>query len=178
MKQSRAHAARARNRTVASSDRGRSCPPRRLSRPIRLGFLGILLAATVAQAVDFQITFWREGPKRLYDFDVPYKPLYDRAVAQPQRPIYLENGNGVPLTWMRIGTPLWKAGLYPSLFAFPMGRSLHWARSSSAQTQTARTARLSRKAALSMSFTGRSSRKRLGSTAHNHCSGSIDSLTM
>ncbi len=25
-------------------------------------------------------------------FDVPYKALYDRAVAQPQRPIYLENG--------------------------------------------------------------------------------------
>ena len=66
--------------------------PGRFSRPIRLGFLGILLAATVAQAIDFQITFWREGPKRLYDFDVPYKPLYDRAVAQPQRPIYLENG--------------------------------------------------------------------------------------
>jgi len=63
-----------------------------LSPPIRLGILGILLAATVAQAVDFQITFWRDGPKRLYDFDAPYKLLYDRAVAQPQRPIYLENG--------------------------------------------------------------------------------------
>ncbi len=63
-----------------------------LSRPIRLGFLVILLAATVAQAVDFQVTFWREGPKRLYDFDAPYKALYDAAVAQPQRPIYLENG--------------------------------------------------------------------------------------
>jgi hypothetical protein len=67
-----------------------------LSRRIRLGFLGILLAATVAQAIDFQITFWREGPKRLYDFDVPYKTLYDRAVAQPQRPIYLENGQWGP----------------------------------------------------------------------------------
>jgi hypothetical protein len=67
-----------------------------LLRRIRLGFLGILLAATVAQAVDFQITFWREGPKRLYDFDVPYKRLYDRAVAQPQRPIYLENGQWGP----------------------------------------------------------------------------------
>jgi 4-amino-4-deoxy-L-arabinose transferase-like glycosyltransferase len=63
-----------------------------LSHSIRLGFLGILLAATIAQAIDFQTTFWREGPKRLYDFDVPYKPLYDAAVAQPQRPIYLENG--------------------------------------------------------------------------------------
>ena len=27
-------------------------------------------------------------------------------------------GNGVPLTWMHIGTPLWKAGLYRSLFVF------------------------------------------------------------
>jgi hypothetical protein len=51
-----------------------------------------LLAATVVQAIDFQVTYRREGPKRLYDFDAPYKPLYDRAVAQPQRPIYLENG--------------------------------------------------------------------------------------
>jgi hypothetical protein len=67
-----------------------------LSRLVRLGFLGILLAATVAQAVDFQIIFWREGPNRLYDFDAPYKTLYDRAVAQPQRPIYLENGQWGP----------------------------------------------------------------------------------
>jgi hypothetical protein len=63
-----------------------------LSRPIRLGILGILLAATVAQAIDFQVTFRREGPKRAYDFDVPYKPLFDEAVARPERPIYLENG--------------------------------------------------------------------------------------
>jgi hypothetical protein len=34
----------------------------------------------------------RQGPKRRYEFDVLYKPLYDAAVAQPQRPIYLENG--------------------------------------------------------------------------------------
>ena len=65
--------------------------------------------------------------------------------------------SGVPLIWMRIGMPLWNAGLYPSFFAFPMRPSLHRAQSSSAQTQTARTARLSRKAA-SMSFTGRSSK--------------------
>src|SRR5206468_581999 len=65
-------------------------------------------------------------------------------------------GCGVPLIWMRFGTPLWKADPYPSLFVFPMERSLQRAQSCSAQTQTARTARLSRKAA-SMSFTGRSS---------------------
>jgi hypothetical protein len=63
-----------------------------LSRPIRLGILGILLAATVSQAIDFQIAFRREGPKREFTFDVPYKALYDAAVSRPERPIYLENG--------------------------------------------------------------------------------------
>jgi hypothetical protein len=67
-----------------------------MSRPVRLGFLGILLAATVAQAIDFQVTYAREGPKRLYEFDALYKPLYDRVVAQPQRPVYLENGQWGP----------------------------------------------------------------------------------
>jgi hypothetical protein len=67
-----------------------------LWRPVRLGILGILLAATVAQAIDFQVIFRREGPKRLYPFDVPYKPLYDAAVARPERPIYLENGQWGP----------------------------------------------------------------------------------
>ncbi len=66
-------------------------------------------------------------------------------------------GNGVPLTWMPIGTPLWKAGLYRNLFVFLMERSRHQARLSSAQTQTARTAKLSRNT-YSMSFT-RLSRK-------------------
>jgi len=66
------------------------------SRLVRLGFLGILVVATLAQAIDFQITFWREGPKREFAFDVPYKPAYDAAVAQPQRPIYLENGQWGP----------------------------------------------------------------------------------
>jgi len=67
-------------------------------------------------------------------------------------------GNGVPLTWMRIGTPLWKAGRYLSLFDFPMERGLHPAQLSLVRTQTARTATLSRKAER-MSFTERSSRK-------------------
>jgi hypothetical protein len=67
-----------------------------LSRPIKLGFLGILLAATVAQAIDFQVSFRRKEPERVNEFDVPYKPLYDAAVAQPQRPIYLENGQWGP----------------------------------------------------------------------------------
>ncbi|HEU0207971.1 MAG TPA: hypothetical protein VFQ78_03240 [Candidatus Udaeobacter sp.] len=66
------------------------------SRPIRLAYLAILLALTVAQAVDFQIRFWHDGPKREFAFDVPYKAAYDAAVAQPQRPIYLENGQWGP----------------------------------------------------------------------------------
>ena len=60
--------------------------------------------------------------------------------------------NGVPRTWMRIGTPLWKAGLYRNLFVLPTERSLHPARLSLAQIQTARTAKLSR-GTYSMSFT-------------------------
>ena len=67
-----------------------------LWRPIRLGILGILLAATVAQAIDFQVIFRREGPKREYSFDAPYKPLFDAALARPERPIYLENGQWGP----------------------------------------------------------------------------------
>jgi hypothetical protein len=67
-----------------------------ISRRTRLAFLGFLLAATVAQAIDFQLAFRQKGPQRVYEFDVPYKPLYQVAVAQPQRPIYLENGGWGP----------------------------------------------------------------------------------
>lgn len=67
-----------------------------LSRPVRIGFLAILLSTTVAQAIDFQVIYSREGPERVNEFDTPYKPLYDAAVAQPQRPIYLENGRWGP----------------------------------------------------------------------------------
>jgi len=67
-----------------------------ISRPIRFAFLGLLLAATVTQAIDFQLAFRQKGPERVYEFDVPYKPLYQVAVAQPQRPIYLENGSWGP----------------------------------------------------------------------------------
>jgi hypothetical protein len=67
-----------------------------LSRPVRLGIVALLLIATLAQAIDFQITFWREGPKRYFAFDALYKAAYDAAVAQPERPIYLENGQWGP----------------------------------------------------------------------------------
>jgi hypothetical protein len=65
-------------------------------RGIRMSILALLLAATVAQAIDFQVTYAREGPKRLYEFDALYKPLYDAVVAQPQRPVFLENGHWGP----------------------------------------------------------------------------------
>ncbi len=67
-----------------------------LPHSIRLAVLVLLLTATVLQAIDFQSTFWREGLKRDFAFDVLYKPLYDAAVARPERPIYLENGQWGP----------------------------------------------------------------------------------
>ena len=66
------------------------------SRPIRVSILALLVVGTVAQAIDFQITFWRKGPDRVNEFDILYKPAYDAAVAQPQRPIYLEDGQWGP----------------------------------------------------------------------------------
>lgn len=64
----------------------------KLSRSTRLGVLAFLLILTVVQAVQFQTIFRRDGPKREFDYDVPYKAAYDAAVAQPNRPIYLEDG--------------------------------------------------------------------------------------
>lgn len=65
---------------------------RSLSHSTRLGILGLLLAFTVLQAIHFQTIFRRDGPKREFEFDVPYKAVYDAGVAQPARPIYLEDG--------------------------------------------------------------------------------------
>ena len=67
-----------------------------LPRGARMSILAVLLAATVAQFVDFQITFWREGPKREFAFDTLYKEAYDAAIARSERPIYLENGQWGP----------------------------------------------------------------------------------
>jgi hypothetical protein len=65
-------------------------------RGLRMGILGLLLAATIAQAADFQVIFWRKGRDREFAFDVLYKAAYDAAVARPERPIYLENGQWGP----------------------------------------------------------------------------------
>jgi hypothetical protein len=67
-----------------------------LPKPVKLSLLGLLLAATVAQAVDFQLTFGRKGRDRINEFDVAYKAAYDAAVGQSQRPIYLEDGHWGP----------------------------------------------------------------------------------
>ena len=58
----------------------------------RLVMLAVLLVAMIIQAFHFQTVFRRDGPKREFDFDVPYKAAYDAAIAQPSRPVYLEDG--------------------------------------------------------------------------------------
>jgi hypothetical protein len=67
-----------------------------LPRGIRMSILAVLLAATVAQAVDFQVIFWHKGLDRQFAFDVLYKNAYDAAVARSERPIYLEDGQWGP----------------------------------------------------------------------------------
>ncbi len=65
-------------------------------RGVRMSILAVLLAATVAQAIDFQLIFWRKGLDRPFAFDVLYKDAYDAAVARSERPIYLEDGQWGP----------------------------------------------------------------------------------
>ena len=74
---------------VARSSRG-------LPRLGRFGLLFLLLALTAVEARRYQTVFRREGPKRSFDFDVPYKAAYDAATRQPIRPIYLEDGRWGP----------------------------------------------------------------------------------
>ena len=65
-------------------------------RSVRLGLLSLLLALTCVETYRFQTVFRREGPKRSFDFDVPYQAAYAAAVKQPARPIYLEDGKWGP----------------------------------------------------------------------------------
>lgn len=51
--------------------------------------LAALLFLGAAEAGYFQWSYYHEGGKRGYVFDEAYKPLYDAAVSQPNRPIYL-----------------------------------------------------------------------------------------
>jgi hypothetical protein len=67
-----------------------------IRRPARLAILILLLTATVLQAGHYQTVLRRDGPKRDFEFDVPYQAAYDAAVAQPSRPIYLQDGKWGP----------------------------------------------------------------------------------
>lgn len=49
----------------------------------------LLIVLTLVQAGYFHIKNFNEGPRREFEFDASYKKLYDLAVAQPERPIYL-----------------------------------------------------------------------------------------
>jgi len=68
----------------------------RIPRAARVTVFTLLMLGTVIQAIDFQNVYRREGPKREFEFDVPYKAAYDAAVAQPQRPISLQDGKWGP----------------------------------------------------------------------------------
>ncbi len=53
--------------------------------------LAVLIAAMAAQVIYFQSVYRREGPERTLAFDAGYKVVYDIAVTQPNRPIYLSD---------------------------------------------------------------------------------------
>lgn len=65
---------------------------RNLGYIMREGLSMVLLALFVFEASYFHAKYYKEGPKREEVFDVAYKPLYDIAVARPERPIYLVDG--------------------------------------------------------------------------------------
>src|SRR5258708_19223551 len=62
---------------------------RTLSQTARRWILAVLLLASALQAIYFQRIFRREGPKRDFYFDVDYKIVYDEALKQPNKPVYL-----------------------------------------------------------------------------------------
>jgi hypothetical protein len=64
-----------------------------LSTRARQMILCILLAGMTAQVIYFQRVYRSEGPQRGWVFDSAYKEVYDAAVAQPTRPIYLSDIN-------------------------------------------------------------------------------------
>jgi 4-amino-4-deoxy-L-arabinose transferase-like glycosyltransferase len=70
---------------------------RTLSQFARRTILAILLLASAIQAIYFQKVFRREGPKRDFYFDVDYKIVYDEALKQPNKPIYLLDGVNGPV---------------------------------------------------------------------------------
>src|SRR5712691_7456346 len=69
---------------------------RALSQFARRAILAILLLTVALQTIYFQKAFRGEGPQRDFYFDVDYKIVYDEAVAQPSKPIYLIDGANGP----------------------------------------------------------------------------------
>src|SRR5690606_3336086 len=59
--------------------------------------LGIILAFTGMEAGSFHYKYYKMGANRRASFDVTYKEVYDRAVAEPMRPIYLQDGYWGPM---------------------------------------------------------------------------------
>jgi len=57
----------------------------------RAVLVGLLLFGSL-EAAYFHLKYYRHGDDRGYAFDQAYKPLFDQAVAQPLRPIYLVDG--------------------------------------------------------------------------------------
>ncbi|NOT47502.1 MAG: hypothetical protein HOP17_07100 [Acidobacteria bacterium] len=55
-------------------------------------FTLVLLFLFVFEATYFHTTYYRRGPDRTEAFDADFKPLYESAVARPERPIYLFDG--------------------------------------------------------------------------------------
>ena len=65
---------------------------RPISRLARRAILAIIIAAIASQVIYFQRIYRRDGPNRGWVFDAAYKEVYDLAVAQTNRPIYLSDG--------------------------------------------------------------------------------------
>lgn len=59
---------------------------------VRLIVCAAILILGVSQAVLFQMSFWKIGPKRGLWFDDGYSRVLDVAIANPLRPIYLVDG--------------------------------------------------------------------------------------
>jgi hypothetical protein len=64
-----------------------------LSTRARQLILCVLLAGMAAQVIYFQRVYRRAGPERGWVFDAAYKDVFDAAVAQSNRPIYLSDVN-------------------------------------------------------------------------------------
>jgi hypothetical protein len=59
---------------------------------IRYAIIAVLLVGVCFEAAYFHRQYYVYGPNRGYVFDSAYKDVYDTAVAQPMRPIYLVDG--------------------------------------------------------------------------------------